>query len=319
MHDGIDMRDAERQFLRFIESLGISPKGGVSSDGEWHRCPARKRDGRMSRENGAYKLYLDGWPAGCAQNHGVTGVVSWKYESDRRFTDAQMDRFRRQSEEAASRRKAKREALYAMVAGKAQERWGLAKPVWVHRYLEDKGVASHGLRESPDGDLLVPVGSIDRQWMNLQRIFHDHEGICRKMYLRDGRMKGGMFPIGKIDPAGVILAGEGYATLATLHEATGYTSVVAFSDSNLIRVAGLLREKYLKATIVVCADNDHKTKGNPGLAAGKRASEEASALLARPTVVDGTDFNDMAGEYGINAVKDAIEAVLQGGKHADKS
>jgi putative DNA primase/helicase len=312
MDDGVDMYDAERQFSEFLDSMGIFPRGGIITDHEWHRCPARKRNGRMSPTNGAYKIHLDGWPAGSAQNHGVTGVETWKYRSNRTFTREQMERFKLESEEEGDRRRAERNARYAMVARKAQDHWGRAKPVWVHRYLEDKGVASHGLRESPDGDLLIPVGSIDRQWMNLQRIFHDHEGVCRKMHLKGGRMKGGMFSIGKIDPAGVILVGEGYATLATLHEATGHTSVVAFDSGNLVRVACLLREKFPHAIIVVCADDDHGTDGNPGLAAGKRAVEEASALLAIPTVVDGTDFNDMAGEYGINVVREVIEAALKG-------
>jgi putative DNA primase/helicase len=310
MHDEIDMRDAERQFDRFLSSMGIFPRDGVISDHEWHRCPARKSNGRMDSTNGAYKIHLDGWPAGSAQNHGVTGVETWKYYSDRTFTKEQMDEFHRQGEEEARRRRAEREALYAIVARKAHDRWSRAKPVWVHRYLEDKGVASHGLRTDEDGDLLIPVINAKGNWQNLQRVFHDVDGKCVKLYLKGGRMKGGMFIIGKIDPEGVILIGEGYATLATLHEATGYPSVVAFNDSNLIVVTALTREKFPKARIVVCADNDHKTRDNPGVAKGKAAAEATGSMLAIPTVVDGTDFNDMAGEYGIDAVKEAIEAVI---------
>jgi putative DNA primase/helicase len=56
-----------------------------------------------------------------------------------------------------------------------------------------------------------------------------------------------------------------------------------------------------------------KTKGNPGLTKGKAAAEETASLLAVPTVVDGTDFNDMAGEYGIDAVKEVIEKVVRHG------
>jgi putative DNA primase/helicase len=52
---------------------------------------------------------------------------------------------------------------------------------------------------------------------------------------------------------------EGWATGATLHEATGLPVVVAFNAGNLLLVAKLIRREYPAARLVICADNDWKT------------------------------------------------------------
>ena len=45
-------------------------------------------------------------------------------------------------------------------------------------------------------------------------------------------------------PTSIVLVAEGYATGATLHEATGLPVAIAFDAGNLRHVAAALRERY---------------------------------------------------------------------------
>ena len=68
----------------------------------------------------------------------------------------------------------------------------------------------------------------------------------------------------------VLLLAEGYATAATLHEATGHPCACAFFAGNLKPVTLALRAKYPKIQIIVCADADP---------VGRAAAAEAAAAV----------------------------------------
>ena len=63
-----------------------------------------------------------------------------------------------------------------------------------------------------------------------------------KRFLIGGRVSGCYFPIGK--PDGALCIAEGYATGASIHEATGTAVAVAFNAGNLLPVASALRAKF---------------------------------------------------------------------------
>lgn len=75
---------------------------------------------------------------------------------------------------------------------------------------------------------------------------------------------------------------EGYATAASIYKATGWAVAVAFDAGNLTPVAKALHEKYPDQKIIVCADNDIKTLGNPGVARAREAAAAVGALVAIP-------------------------------------
>lgn len=62
--------------------------------------------------------------------------------------------------------------------------------------------------------------------------------------------------------------------------------------------------------MIVCADNDRLTDGNPGLSHATAAASAIGATLAIPTFPGnmGTDFNDMVAMSGIQAVRAILEA-----------
>jgi putative DNA primase/helicase len=72
-----------------------------------------------------------------------------------------------------------------------------------------------------------------------------------------------------------------------VHEATGYQTIVAFDAGNLLSVALVIRAKHPRAKIVICADNDVETPGNPGVTAATRAAKAIRGLLAVPTFEKG--------------------------------
>jgi hypothetical protein len=130
-----------------------------------------------------------------------------------------------------------------------------------------------------------------------------------KKFLPYGRVTGCHFAIGK--PNGTLCIAEGLATGATVHEATGHAVAVAFNASNLEAVAVALRAKLPDASMIVCADDDYRTEGNPGIAAATKAARAVGGLLAVPDFGDGrpegaTDFNDLARHTGAGAVVRAV-------------
>jgi putative DNA primase/helicase len=104
---------------------------------------------------------------------------------------------------------------------------------------------------------------------------------------------------------------EGWATGATIHEATGHPVAVAFFTENLEPVARALRERFPDLRLILCADDDAATPGNPGLTKAKEAACTVGGRLAVPdfgeNTPDGaTDFNDLVVLRGRDVVAECI-------------
>lgn len=196
-----------------------------------------------------------------------------------------------------------------------------------HPYLIAKGIQAHGAKlyrgtltigaVPCDGALLIPIKS-GAELRSLQFITPDGE----KLFLPHGRVKGGYFGIGAPPKPGErICVAEGFATGATVNEASGLPVVCAFNAGNLFDVATLLRRKYPEVRIVLCADDDVDTKGNPGLAKATEAARAVDGLLAVPDFGANrkpmsTDFNDLRQHLGAEAVKAALEHAAGPAAHA---
>lgn len=237
--------------------------------------------------------------------------------------------------EQRRKERAERDALAAAqeladqeaAAVKAQELWAASTPCESHAYLERKGVKSHGLRygrfdvtriDQNTGEvtvvslqaLLMPIMDRSRKIWTLQAFSAKPDG--RKSLLKNGRKSGNFFVIGSkpqmVDGRPVFILVEGYATGASVHEATGHMVMVCVDAGNLRNVARSIRERSPNAILVVAADNDTQTDGNPGLTEANKAAKESGCLVAYPP--DGGDFNDLATEHGHTAVADVIQLAL---------
>ncbi|MBY0411699.1 MAG: PriCT-2 domain-containing protein [Burkholderiaceae bacterium] len=229
-------------------------------------------------------------------------------------------------------------AAQEAAAAKAQELWAAAAPCEDHAYLGRKGVKSHGLRygrfdiETVDhitGEvktiglqaLLMPI--IDRSFKiwTLQAFSAKPDG--RKSLLKDGRKSGNFFVIGSkplvVNGRPVFILVEGYATGASVHEATGHMVMVCVDAGNLPKVAKNLRKDEPASTIVIAADNDSTIEGNPGLTQANKAADAVSGVVLFPSFAPGddtpngeaaTDWNDWGKVYGAPSVADFFSQQL---------
>jgi phage/plasmid primase-like uncharacterized protein len=96
-----------------------------------------------------------------------------------------------------------------------------------------------------------------------------------KRFLTGGRVTGCYFSIGNPKGAAALCIAEGFATGATIHEATGYPVAVAFNAGNLGAVAKTLRGKFPALLLILCGDVDRSGTGQ------KAATEAAQSVGGR--------------------------------------
>lgn len=99
---------------------------------------------------------------------------------------------------------------------------------------------AHGARVTGDGRLVVPLFDSDGDLSTLQYISADGG----KMFHPGGQSGGRFWMLGAVDNAGALYVVEGFATAATINEATGRPCVAAYSASNIVPVVATLRKEY---------------------------------------------------------------------------
>ena len=203
-------------------------------------------------------------------------------------------------------------AKQEQTAAQAVEMWLAGTPDTLSPYLKRKGVASHGLRTLSNGVLLVPLVDEDGKLWNLQRILPQmpDNADTDKFYLKDGRKSGLFHVIGEIQAQRPVLFAEGYATAASLYEATGHPVVVTFDSGNLVNVAKLFRGFYPDQPMLVCGDDDVANTHNTGRSKAMEAASAIQAALVFPLAqgFTGKDFNDLHGQFG----REQGTALIQG-------
>jgi putative DNA primase/helicase len=235
----------------------------------------------------------------------------------------------REQAEAQAREAEAQRLRHEAAAVAAVEAWEAGSDQGESAYLVRKGVQGYGLRFAPDGVLMVPLRDAAGKLWNVQGIAPDGQ----KRFMKDGRKSGLWHLLGAVPaPAAVagaggrdgdqtaavrvILVAEGYATAASLHEATGYPVAVAFDAGNLAKVAHALRQRYPAALLVLCGDDDQatytKTGSNPGKIKATAAALAVQGLVVFPfdLAADQSDFNDMHQAHGLDAVRDCVLSAI---------
>lgn len=178
----------------------------------------------------------------------------------------------------------------------------------------------YGARITPDdtSNLFIPIRDIQGKIWSRQLI----ESDGTKNFKRDGRIKGCMHILGTIDPRGKVYVCEGFATGASIFQATWIPTVCAFFSGNLQAVCLALKSRYPEAQITICADNDqwnNHIPGNPGIDAAKAAAKTSGAVYRFPSfplssdssgnsIDRPTDYNDLHILSGLAEVKRQLEA-----------
>ena len=209
-------------------------------------------------------------------------VNGWRDDGARPKPE-ELEARRRQASERNAKEEAEKVREHAEAASKASALWEAATPGrQAHPYLVTKGVSRvPSLREidagaaevilgyAPKCDddplagrlLVVPIKIADKL-STLEMI--DEGG--HKSALRGGKKSGGFWaaqPLPNGDGTGtILLIGEGVVTVLSAREATGDLVIAALSDSNLLAVAKVMRERFPAAVLVILADL-MKTTGEP--------------------------------------------------------
>ncbi|MFQ5643987.1 MAG: DUF3987 domain-containing protein [Thiogranum sp.] len=298
------MSDAVSQFRDAIRATGLEPPD-VIEPGRLHRFPGvGKRNGNTA---GWCKLFEDGL-GGCFGDWSSGFTENWQAKRDTPYSLAERRAFETRINEARTQAETDRQARYAQAAEKAVAIWNTADPATdEHPYLVRKNIKANGVRLHK-GALVIPM----RKGSDLYSLqFIDADG--NKRFLSGGRVSGCYFSIGTTKDAEALCIVEGFATGATIYQATGLPVAVAFNAGNLEAVAKAMRERLPNLPLIICADDDAATEGNPGITKARFAAIATGARLAVPVFggqrPDGvSDFNDMAAMVGMEAVARAIHS-----------
>lgn len=191
-----------------------------------------------------------------------------------------------------------------------------------HPYLVRKNVSNIARRVDSirsrtnllkETDLLIQMQDSKGEFWGYQAIHANGD----KQFSMGQRLDSLFFSINGNDISRIYIC-EGVATGLSVFEAIEgkYTVACAFSAGNMIKVADVLRRKYEKSALVVCADND-KWKphiGNTGVKSGEDILKlvDGTALVypdftGQDESTKPTDFNDLHSLAGTKEVARQIE------------
>jgi phage/plasmid primase-like uncharacterized protein len=270
----------EDQLRDAIISANLVPPNEIIIDGQIHRF---KSTPKSKDSSGWYVVYSDNLPMGrfgCWRS-GVEG--SFRADIGRKYTAAEEMSFIKRMAEAKALRDSELKVQREKAANTVELIWSEctgAHPE--HPYLKRKGIGVHGARVTGDGRLVVPLYDDDGEISSLQYISADG----KKLYHTGGATGARFWVLGEMDKT--LYIAEGFATAATIREATGKPVVIAYSASNLVPVTEIMRKRYgVTQDIVIVADNDAS-------GVGQRYAEQASAKYGARVVMppESGDAND---------------------------
>ncbi|EFO0675378.1 DNA primase [Escherichia coli] len=308
--------DPVTEFAQVLENAGLVLKELPVMDGKIHRVPTA--DDKKGQKSGAYRGFLDGRPAGwyrdyrSADNSPITWTFSGGEQTDPRARLHLKAHSMQRREDAERELKAQynRQAAYAR---RYINKWPQAT---AHEYLTRKGIqAAPGVRVNNKNELVIPFSNRNGAIRSYQRI--PVTGGKDARILIDSEKTGNWFALGTPRNGQPVLFAEGYATAASLHEATGLPVLMTVDGGNMIAVAENARQKWTQSPFIFCADNDHAIRVNKGIVSATKAAELTGGSVIFPAFTDAekaqglTDFNDLDASRGRAAFQHVINAQLE--------
>jgi len=301
-------------YIRAIEAKGLTPPDKIIADGKFHRFDSDN----SGKSNGVYILHSDEPQSGWFKCYKTGTENNWSrgyYVTD----PEKREQFQKLIKQQTQERTVKILEIHKQAAIKVSAEYQDAKSADPdHLYLKRKQIKPvKGLKQDPTtGDLIVPIYCKNGNIISRQTINRDGG----KYFLKDGQTKGGYFDFGETTENIVIC--EGFATGASIFEASGYRVRCAFNCGNLKEVAIISREEYPKAHIIIAGDDDRKSEGNPGRTKAIEAAKSISTSFMFPDFgenrpEEATDFNDLYCLNGIEAVRKCFEEVSKHPKKYD--
>jgi len=249
------------------------------------------------------------------------GGVSWKVDVDWKGISADERAHLQQQREAAHQHEqAERARLAALAKMTAGELWRNASQHGQSKYLQRKLVEGESCRYLPDGSIVLPLLRYDLSrelaLQAVQRIWPDGTKRFTKGFTKPRCS----VRLGHVVVGEPILVCEGYATGLSIRMAIGrrLPVFVALDAYNLRPVCEVLRELYPEQRLLICADDDWRTQGNPGRDEARKTAKMLGALCdtVHPSFAGvergtkDTDFNDLHARAGLGRVQRQLTAVL---------
>lgn len=297
-------QSAVEAFLALMQKNGCEPKNAsdVVADDVRHLIAMVGDKGGEKRLY--YRLAIDGdfsygWFKDCRS--GETSNFSHK-NGDTPISKEEKETLRKAREEAKEIERQERERKHAINSSrfkKVLKRLPIAK---AHPYLDKKGISPHGVRLRPKkNELIIPLYGSDGTLNGLQKVSMSWKG-----YVKNSKSQASYYPLAKGgEDLSTLIVAEGFATAATVREATDMPVIVAFDSGNLLPVIKALKIKYPGAQIIIAADSDQWTFDNK-----KRPDQ----IKAKDISGDDTRWETWRGEgrcynVGVDKARQAAAAI----------
>jgi len=313
--------------IAHMHANGIPFDGGLKTDGALHRFSRDSKKGQpdewyvchegISQKGNPYLVcYYGTWSGGSETFiYNSYETSRWISQEERVEIQAKEEQRKKHVDQELQEEKKRR-------IEKAQETWdqSIQNPTTKGHtsYLERKQVNPYGIKYRVDYQgipaIVIPLCNINGQFQAVQCIQKDG---TKRIY---GAKKGNFHVIGVIEDQSQIFIAEGYATAASVHQATNSPVVIAFDCGNLKSVVHNLREKYPQARLVIAGDDDRETTGNPGKTKAEEAAKACGCDVIIPIFPEGcasssneclTDFNDLHVHFGLDKVANQLRQIQQ--------
>ncbi len=230
------------------------------------------------------------------------------------ITEAERDALQARRQAQAEADAQARAAAAAQAAMTAAELWASAarEPLGPVPYLQRKAVQAEGCRYLRDGSIVIPLLRYDLPRDQALKALQVIRPDGTKRFTKGFEKPGCCLRLGHVVVGEPLLICEGWATGLSLRMAVDrkLPVFVGLDAGNLLHVAQLLRSLHPHSPLLICADDDWRTEGNPGRLKAHQASRAVEdchytwPIWARMTRgPKDTDFNDLHLSAGLGVVR----------------
>lgn len=304
------------EFEQAMQAVGlVLDKRGVIDDGKAHPCQCAHDKG--SKKSGRYFLHSDGMSNGAfgCYHDSENGLThKWQSEHTPPLSEAERKAYAQKMAQAEAERAQQTANDQAQAKAAVQAIWDKAKDAsTANAYVTRKGIHPLGCKVFGDADtLIVPIYDGKPAIENLCNAqFIQADGT--KRFKTGGKKKGCYCAIGNPESRVAVLC-EGFATGASIAQATGYYVLVAFDAGNLLPVAERIKAALpMDWRLIIAGDNDAYGEANTGADKARACAHAVGAECVLPDFTGceithaPTDFNDLHQLAGLEAVKAQID------------
>jgi putative DNA primase/helicase len=284
----------------FMTKYGIICHETIVSDGQIHRFAT----GSKGNKNGWYICHGE-W--GAFGVWGKVDTIKWTLHESSELSLVKRNQLSKQIAEAKAIRNREIAERQEAASAKAAELFSKFLESGDAPYLLGKKIRAYGIRYN-EKSIIIPVCDVNHKLWSLQTISHHGN----KKFLQGGKKKSCFHVIGDLQSSKAIYVCEGYATGASIYEATGITTVIAFDACNLEPVIASIKAKHHYITLTIAADNDQWGEVNTGRIKAEEATLKHGIKYVFPIFKPGleeykpTDFNDLHVYCGVDEVKQQL-------------